>query len=1263
MSIGLKVTDLVAKTVLWLFASLVVLLAVMTSLLRYYLPQANDYQKALFELLSDKITWQIQAESVEAKWHSFRPDFRFTDITIQHPETGHHIQLNALRIELNIAKSLFHRRVYVENLEFDNLSVLLLQNQEGRWAVTTSETKQSKPIELDKLIDKFWSVDTLFLSNIKLAMQPYQGTLIAFPETHIQLQSWLNEKILEIEFVEDKTQRSKLTIQTLNYFKDADFLAQIYWQTNEFPLHLLLSLVNNLEVSEESRVSQQIWLKWQNQQLSGSGTVTLDSLQAQYKDKQWLAKQANASFYIDAEDQHTVIAIPSLQVNLNQQHIQLDRIKLLLGKQSRLQIEQIDLAEIDRYLQLLTLPPALQELRETLEPKGFIQSLQMNFANNDFLLKANLHNVSVGAWKGAPALHNVTGYVEAQKLSGFVQLDTQSFSMAFPKLYDTQMNFTHAQGTVFWRIDNGVKVGSIGNVMLNGQYGQAIGEFQLELPHNYQAHEDSGRLSLVVDIKNSDARFRNDFIPNMVDESLSDWLDKHILSAQVEHGSFIYHGPIDDITDEEKVVELWLSLEDGAIKYDDQFPAITKIAGEFILDQTEAEAQIASAESFGLRLYNGQLRLTLTDKQKWLDVSMATRTEPVTKVLSLLKQPAFQQYTSGLLDEWQINGGQVDANIHVTVPIHQPQELEVAVNANLQQTSLALPNMPFAFDKINGDLSFSLQNGFASKQLSAQVFGKTVRGKIIAEQGVNRLLFSTDSDVKTLHEWLQLPALYFITGTAKLDGQLSWSKEFAKLEISSDLQGIQIELPEPFAKTKEQQRLMRLELPLLGEQQELSISLDDGVQMQFLLSEGRFQAGRMNLGIGRADYIPGFFRVQGQVLAADAEQWIEVVERFKTFPTSDSQQQTLALQIDQISIRHLKLFDYPLESARFSAIEEEQGWSLALWQRDIIGELLIPHEEPLLYVSLEYLNLAFLQNSTVKQDSGVWQTNQLPLLKVNIDRLALEDEQYGRWNFMVLGTDQGVEFQHIEAKVKHVNLSQLSEQKDCRLSWTLQPEQQTAFSCKLSSDNIKQALKAWDFQQSLVSQYAHIDILESSWQGSPVDFSLFNSKMLFALRLEEGHFADMDSSTTDALKAFSFFNINNFVRRIKLDFSDLSKEGLTFEKVTGTMSLDRGVLRSKTPLAIKGSSSEIKMAGMGDLNTEQLDFNMLVSLPLASNLPWIIALAAGLPAALGVFIVSKLLGKQVDKRTTASYHVTGDVQNPKVKFKRLFKSSDDIKGE
>ena len=102
------------------------------------------------------------------------------------------------------------------------------------------------------------------------------------------------------------------------------------------------------------------------------------------------------------------------------------------------------------------------------------------------------------------------------------------------------------------------------------------------------------------------------------------------------------------------------------------------------------------------------------------------------------------------------------------------------------------------------------------------------------------------------------------------------------------------------------------------------------------------------------------------------------------------------------------------------------------------------------------------------------------------------------------------------------------------------------------------------------------------------------------------------------------------------------------------MNFQSGLMTMPKGLEIEGPSSTFKISGSLDFNTDLTDMKLLATLPLSSNLPWVAAFIAGLPAAAGVYIASKVFEEQVDKASTLEYSVKGPWQNPQLEFIGLF---------
>ena len=89
---------------------------------------------------------------------------------------------------------------------------------------------------------------------------------------------------------------------------------------------------------------------------------------------------------------------------------------------------------------------------------------------------------------------------------------------------------------------------------------------------------------------------------------------------------------------------------------------------------------------------------------------------------------------------------------------------------------------------------------------------------------------------------------------------------------------------------------------------------------------------------------------------------------------------------------------------------------------------------------------------------------------------------------------------------------------------------------------------------------------------------------------------------------------------------------------------------------VKGGSS-FQFSGVSDVAAQSLQGELVATLPVANNLPWMAALAASLPVAAGVFVVSKVFNKQMNRLSSAVYSIDGTWDDPKVKFDHIFDDS------
>ena len=88
--------------------------------------------------------------------------------------------------------------------------------------------------------------------------------------------------------------------------------------------------------------------------------------------------------------------------------------------------------------------------------------------------------------------------------------------------------------------------------------------------------------------------------------------------------------------------------------------------------------------------------------------------------------------------------------------------------------------------------------------------------------------------------------------------------------------------------------------------------------------------------------------------------------------------------------------------------------------------------------------------------------------------------------------------------------------------------------------------------------------------------------------------------------------------------------------------------------SIEGSGGYFNFTSDVDLLNETLNGELVVTLPLVENIPWVAALAGGLPVAAGTYLISKVFEDQVNQLSSGVYSVSGSLEEPEVVFERVF---------
>lgn len=286
----------------------------------------------------------------------------------------------------------------------------------------------------------------------------------------------------------------------------------------------------------------------------------------------------------------------------------------------------------------------------------------------------------------------------------------------------------------------------------------------------------------------------------------------------------------------------------------------------------------------------------------------------------------------------------------------------------------------------------------------------------------------------------------------------------------------------------------------------------------------------------------------------------------------------------------------------------------------------------------------------------------LPFANITVKALYLDDINYGNWSLQIRPNENGTLFDNIHGTVRGITVGGADDElAGAKLNWQLSESgPRTHFIGSLSATDLGSVLQQWQKPDTIGSNNAHFRT-DVSWAGDPQDFAFKNLTGSMNIWVEKGRFKRNPSVGSDGfLRLMAILNFDSLARRLRLDFSDLYQSGLAFDQITGKVTFEPGTMTFIEPLVVKTPSSRLQMAGTLDLEREKINTRLVATLPVAGNLTFLAALATGLPAAAGIYVISKLFKKQVDQATSVSYRIHGGWDDPTMSFDRLFESEEKL---
>lgn len=983
--------------------------------------------------------------------------------------------------------------------------------------------------------------------------------------------------------------------------------------------------------------------------------------------------------------------------HLRSNHYYFDALGGRVGQQhsnSYLQLEALHLNPlIKQLINDPNLPKKAHELIKDLSPSGSLKNLLLTYdAAGEVELQANLHDISVNAWQGAPQGTGLHGWLQADTKGGQVVFADHPLQLSFPELYSSVWDFSHAKGTVSWELD-GNELWVIGKDLAVTLPIQALpatespnakspnepnNKVQVSGEFAYFYGTNDQRFYLNLGLLPVDATAHQQLVPDhLLEPELMTWLSSAVQAGQVKKAGFIYAGSISNTATDNKVAnhqptfQLVADFAATKFKFQPDWPYLSKARGSVQVFDGWVKGRVQTAQ-FNTGQLSKATFATGLNKQGELILAITTDiAAPLDFFPWLVKNSPLQTQIPEPLHEWQYSG-QIQGDLNLSIPLTQADLLpSITLQSQISAAQLTISQIDLTLTDINGPLNFTLDKGLESKGLKGKFMGQPVTAVFTIEPE-NRLSFTADLTAENLKKHFHLPDALALSGATQLQGGLLLAP-FGVLALSSDLEGLALSLPLPWHKKALEKRRFSLQLDFSDDELPLRLQLAD--QLDFLThiynpEKGSFlQLAQENVSLAVLPNEPGLV-VAVTVKKIDAEPvytWLKTLgsdqdEGIKTDKPMIADQWQGFNYID-LNIDELSWGDFNLDKALFKLSHLKEGLTFNFATALSVGEAWLPNQpEQQIVINISHLHLPVTENKESKtnpikradyQVKPDWLDSFNPQVLSNalvvINDLSLGNKHFGKLTTQLKLQEQGVKFDPLQIELEQSHLL-------ASINWEkIAGIHNSSLEGKITGKNLAYALMAvtGETKPLLASEKHQLNFI-ANWQGSPLAFDLKNVQAKLQLELNDGYFPKTDARLSGISQLLGLLNMDTLLRRLQLDFSDLTPKGVSYNSIKGEYQLENGYLKTNKPTRIISSATRMSLKGEVDLIEETLQQELTLVMPVAQSLP-LAAVVVGAPQiGAAIWLVQKVFSNLFDTFTEIRYKITGPLNNPKIELQRIF---------
>ena len=1247
------------------FVILVILIvaAIYVSIGRLILSVSDLYRDHVIRWMEQKLNMDVNIGAIEGNWIYFDPE-----ITLDHVALGESIYFDHLTLRIDTLKSFLNRSVVVTAIELKSVELDIEQSMPGEWNAF-GFPKSLEFFDLDLGMEFLHYLSAARVDEIDINLMSARGDyILSISNLVLQSEARGDRRISVPLKILGKNKKTYGSINFLGKYrgnlKKSGFKGDFYAEIFGSDLEHLIDLTHLSHRFSDVSIDNEVWVSIDPDHTSILSNIDINAiLLGNAKEKIMLGGELSLGMKISGDElkftgQEIAIQLDNDVIDLSGLYGSLSRkLNQVVFTMPKLELQQLSSFMLNFEPQIAS--KKLQSAIEVIRPTGSLKEtflyLDLEKWERDYQVVSVLDNVNFDTYLGSPEMRNLSGIISLSPKRGYLDIDSKNVDLYFKSHFSEVWPFDSIRGRMLYINDEDIFRVSSRLVKFSYNDVSAVGKIKL----NFLRAADYN-WELLLGVNESPLKESYRYIPDTLPSRLLDWLESSVIAGKVEDSGLLFHGVFAKSSPKiAKTFESYFRVRNTNLKYHQEWPMLTDLNALFHINNGGLVSSNGNAKIFSLDLtkINVFVRNPYGGQAKSVSVS-ADIEGMLIDGFRILNETPVKDKIMNISRHWSGTGNFIGtAEFEIPFALGGDDEIYSNISVFLANNNLNFADQNLDIERVNGNLKYETHSGLNSSQFIGVLFGENVSGSIATDLGNNSGEVVIDLigkvEASKLYEWSRQDILSRFYGKSSYRASLHIpfgpDSENSYFQVWSNLTGMELNFPVPVGKNKKEERSLYYRQDFSESGSKINFRL--GQLIAYLSTQERLvTGGRVHFGsIQGSEISYDSLLVTGALEYANYEDWYNVFLDTENvsdqlFHPSISENNEL-LSID---IGSLNFYSLPLSGVRVHLERLPDAWRAFISNENVKGEFIIPDEEesPLL-VNLNHLRFPKTEESN--DPMSLLSSKELIDANFTIDELFFGDEGYGHWSFELRPDARGVSLVNLEGRVKGISVM-----KGSKFDWSYEDKYVSSFEGIIGIEDLGIALEKWGYASSVEGSNFNLSA-SFVWEGSPAAIDMDILEGHIKLLNGEGRFVQADPGA--ALKLLGIFDFAQLGRRLNFDFSDVVQKGWSFNKVTGSTNYSKGKISILEPIVVEGSTSNFKIAGNADLNTRELDNDMIVTLRVSKNLPWYAAysaIATGPLAGLGVLLAQRVLKSQINQVSSAKYTVSGTIESPKIELDSLF---------